>query len=1707
MKKKTLAAVAAAAAAFAAAEELHDYKLMFIPRAKAPVKIDGRVDKAEWAGAAKITDFGGGGYSYGADQYMPPTEARMMWDDKYLYIACVCHEDTAENMAKFKVDIADESGLIFSHDTVEFHLNGPNPGELPKCQVFLTPLAAKEILRIYDNGWGRETDSDYGRVADWDKAHYIGDDFWSMEAKIAHESLGTTPRVGFRLGLNIGRLRFNKNFVKASDRTPTSVRFAEIFCWANRKESQHSTRHGRGIFVESEPANVVEGLRLSYPDLDRRKVMVQTDKAYVVVENGKPSELGYLDKARQLAAEALKKYSRIADLTNAVPEPVKGLYARCFAAVNGECAKIAGKGREYAAAASCDVGELAAFGELAAKFETAVDNAYYAALRQLMLVEGKVRFPVKLEADPAAPKLERQFADAKPAPWKRVNDAVRWARPSARGTVRAFICVEFGDAYAAWELMHRLDIDADVFVMNDRFHLGRGALKPSQEHHYTEAQKRAMLETTLAENDYPLYIFIGGSPSAMPPRVQCAIAERVLAGARVVSVNGDDWGYKLAEDRGFLEGVPSPMSRLVAQPERPLDCLSEECRFPPLRRTAVGRGSYAAWNPGKSATYLMYTSLLPGWSFAPDDMFQDEYCYAAAAKAVAEGLGLRGAVKVAKVAARPAAAGAAVTVDASLVNDGEALGVKAVLVVRDRSGKVVAAPAAAEFTAAKGVSHASFVTPPLGAGRYYADVFLIEGDAAYDGRGFTAAKTADWASGAFELKKADMGRCGCTPVCRVALPPAAIAGIMPEKRIFKKDEDITAAVAVTNSAEGLAVYAELRDPRGRVIERGDFAVGGGGKAQVVFSGRRLVENCHIIAAALKDAKGAVIDRREKDVYRKIGRRDDFTVFSDGFFQGGVNGLKRGAVLDYYGIGCCQNGSPARLMFGGDPVARYRIAGAVSDIGGSMASPFFLKRIGERFRKVAAGMADKNGLFISCGDDSGIPSKFTGTVPDWVPAFLEILVERLRGMEKGGLKGHQTIKQWCNDRGLESRCSNYGSFASTFRPLGAIPKLIDALRYPADFADVAAAVRRTYLQKNGVEHFNRQNGVEIKSWSELTPAVIKSIKPTPSSEFVEFQFWLRDEVYCGSVEKLNAAWKTSLKDFFEITPETIVEQKNKGFLAAELDRRNYMRHILVTQFRTVREQVRKVDRDMQIFMGCSRYFTLVEPGIMTLGSTCPYWGKKYETEMFRRLKRQGGMVGETLGTYNSPKLSRDQRDRDVWHALLTGDNMCWFWSTFIGFRGDLAIEDGLCGYTLDALREIKRGPASLALRSRRENDAVRILFSTRSAFLEGLRSEFGSTEACCKSFQALLEGAGYQYDYFFESDIEAGAAEKEKVKVLVLPAAQRLSAKTCEGIRKFVADGGAVIADFRPATVAEDGSLLERGALDDVFGVRREGAAAKAADVKLKVEGFGGGGAFTLTAGVDASYRAAAAKAFGAGGGAHGFFLNTFGKGRALLLNFNSVALKFTAGTPDGERATEALAAALALGGVPSGRIAAFWTDGSRVLNTEISRFTRGAAEYVGFEKCPFAGEKLPGAAALKFPGKAWTYDVRKGAALGFVDSVALELKGFDTAFFTRLPYEVKGLKVTAPGEVRRGDTLRVGAEVVTEPAVNAATHVLRVDLVPPGGYSPERFAPVPYRLIDAPCGKGAAEIAIAWNEKSEYFTLEVTDVATGATFSRRVDVR
>jgi hypothetical protein len=105
---------------------------------------------------------------------------------------------------------------------------------------------------------------------------------------------------------------------------------------------------------------------------------------------------------------------------------------------------------------------------------------------------------------------------------------------------------------------------------------------------------------------------------------------------------------------------------------------------------------------------------------------------------------------------------------------------------------------------------------------------------------------------------------------------------------------------------------------------------------------------------------------------------------------------------------------------------------------------------------------------------------------------------------------------------------------------------------------------------------------------------------------------------------------------------------------------------------------------------------------------------------------------------------------------------------------------------------------------------------------GSDHRLGTSHLVRKAWEYLLTDSGVQYDFIAYDRVVTEGVPKE-YKVLILPACYALSDVEARRIIDFCRRGGTVIADFGCGLFDQHGRGRSRGALDDLFGVKHDGA--------------------------------------------------------------------------------------------------------------------------------------------------------------------------------------------------------------------------------------------------------------------------------------------
>jgi len=1731
------------------------FKLHFAPRVAVAPKVDGKLDDACWRTVDAITDFGQCTVIGPGKRRIPETSVRVAWDDKYLYVAAKCREDSPENFEAFKQVMSSSSRAFHDRDGIELHIDGNND-EHTTFVCWLTPCAEMNAHWHWDFGWGLLNDANYGLNADWEKAYAIGKDeqgdFYTVEARLALAHFELAPKVGKIFGFEPCRFRMNKTLYRP-DGSVLAKNAGMWLGWGSQGKSHHQPQgYAKIVLVESKPASVEAGLRLAYPDLDRRTILVQTGSEYAVFERGKSSTLPYAEKAKSLMDETrqlAQRYEKFASEVSNVVWKTSEWQMKQTAKTLAEFHNLDIRDGDVASTLTA-----ARIGELEKKtsaWNAAFDSAYWSLVRDAMMIERRVRVPVTLKPAADAPELNTEYKDNVFQPWERTKNIVEWAKPSAAGKRRAFITVRATGGIDAWQLAKRMDIDATIYQVT-----GEGdALGPDSDYFgenlWYAPKKRQELERALKEKGpFDAYVFIGTRIQTWPAELQCWLLERTLEGAKVIVKNGG--GPLMAPLRPYSElsaGSPRGFTKMVR--DRSLGYLGyrfEDAKIErdPLRLMPFGKGVYAHVDTDVTAAYCHTSHVAPAWPAMPEDAFQDEYGFAYFVRNVMQVIGQRGDRRALDLEegrgeiAAEAPGSVALRVAGSATWTGT-IGWK----VRGRDGTVLQEQEA-EFTVPSGTSHVSLAIDPLPAGDYYVDATLYASDGASGppggrplptavdsvvGRDLRARRSVlDFVSCKLTAAQpAKLLACGCSPNCKKLLDnPKIVDFKLAAKTLYRMAEPVKATVKVSPVAKELIVRAEIRDVRNRVIVRKDFPVDANdGVARIELA--NVPEYDWTVAHLDVSVRSPTrqFDRKSEPFFRHRGDVSDYQIFTDPPAQGGLNGIIRYSEVLNSGIDLIhyEYYSPHGLFYGADPVAHVRLDGhsGGADRGGSIANPYFLAYLKRRYGKIAADLKEKNGRFISLGDDSSAPRDFGESTPDWIVGWVDWQQDRFREearqCERQGEKNalEKTVGAWWKSHGINiPGCDDFDSTWGINNPMvrNAV-KIMQAAKTPEEARQYAAFFKGAY---GTVPRFNRAAGAKIAKWEDVTPELLQQLVFDPSPDFVRFLFWLEDKY--GTAEKLNAVWKTDVKSILDLPRETIDAQRAKGVLAPSIDKQAYLEWAFAQQGKALREAIDRQDPSIGVGFGGSWHDNALIPGLKYLDTVCPYEGGM-EIEIMRGQKHR--YVGEVLGVFGGRLTPVAMRKKQVWHGLLTGCNFGWFWPTFYS-AGDGSVDPGRFGALFEAYREIKRGPAALLVRSKRENFGIRVMVSTPSGHLSPYVAEMSTHEQAREVMSKVIESLGYQWDSITDEQVAKGELVKSGAKLLILPYVQVMSPAEAEQIRAFVQAGGTVLADARTATYDEHGVPLAKPLLGDVFGVSiGPKAVVKTQNVlvgaDLRAARSDTGGAAGVRAlpsvKVDAGVKATTAHALGnSTDGAVAFFVNECGKGRAILLNFNAAVIPFLEGRGELSGVRDALLALVepAVGKAPATLREA--ATGKPITGVEFSRFTRKGEIYIGVEKVGYGFETFPKEASVQLDRPYWVYDVRAGKKVGFTDRIPMSLTGLDIGLYSLLPEEAKAIELEVPASVKPGEALKVTATLTVsnnqtiKQSNNSSTRVFRWELVPEGGYDRENFLPYPWRLKDAPGGKATTEWAIDFNAKpGTQWTVVVTDVATGVSASKVVTVR
>jgi len=1254
-----------------------------------------------------------------------------------------------------------------------------------------------------------------------------------------------------------------------------------------------------------------------------------------------------------------------------------------------------------------------------------------------------------------------------PDPRTRTYPCVQWAKNYEGGIPRVLFIAPNQSAWDIYELAMRMDLNYDVF-----YTIRPGSFAPTTDYYHEGIKLYPELKKELAklfEEKWDVITFVDEDPYNLPPELHYKLIEKIISGTSVVCFNKNRWnvnwntypGVKEYQEISFFNTIPTSAftvlktitfeKRKIDQKGEVLPSTFEMEEVPyevkPVTVITIGKGKIFTFIPGGD-TYFGGPGIHPAQNQSPEEIIQNEYFFSLAAKLILTAANLLPSVKIKKISFIKNTFSPGENIVGNIDVDSQTNGVVEII-VRSSLGEIVYKH---QFPCKlnKNTQTIDLNIPGLDAGRYYLDVWIKKAD--------RKQKTVDWASAYFIVKH----------------PEIYIKSLFIPSLSFNHGEKLRAIVKISSISSDIKVSTNIQDVNNRILEKGPDIIPASDEIEITLPLDRTREIYNRIEVLLvKD--GRILDRKSKHFYVPRKQEKDLIVWTDGE---GLNlvGKRRREIYREYGITTVEINNNARsvVVDGLDIGTRYWLTHCTTETGGCISSPTYSAALAETFRHVTKLLLPYGGKFISTGDDSGVANDFCNCPPYWVRSVIVKFAEKYNGDHRKFALDHN-IRGWGDFRYMAWQAS--------------LTDILNLKLLPGEFDLFLESWKENYKT---IEDFNRASGTNFKSWDEITQNDLHKIK-----HINPCLLGFRDELNrkYKSIEVLNSAWKSSFSSFEDITDEEIQKLKQQGKYGGQLDKIWYLEDLFIKNMEAASRGVKEVSNEIGVGQGAASFGNIIPEVLQFLDSAIPYEGAR-DLEVIRSVPHR--YCGHTIGVYGGKAVSSAVRENQPWHVLFTGGNFIWFWSMITGgLDGDLSMNPNRSGIMLKNIQEMQKGVARALIQSERQHDGIAILHSRRSGELSGILKTMGTVFSSEIAFQNIIEDLGMQYRYTWTDEIERGILRTGEFKVLILPYAQIVSEREILEIKNFVKQGGMVIADLRTGTHDWYGNPLENGALDEIFGVKISGSDISPLSGTMVWHTDLSGTPFEKPGSItgihcDGSVKQEKAISLCSIGNSPCVFINRYGNGTAIFLNFSPTSYNFLLNRNEADTLRNLYRKIFILGGVER-KFKVLSKKGEDVKGVETAIFKNGDITYLTIEKHPLEFEKYPIPGYIFLNRNYEAYDLRKMKKIGWTDRIPVEFTGLGCYVYSLLPYKVKDIRVQMNSRFKKGDDVKIEVEVLSDNN-KAGSHTVRIDVFNPSG---KRLWPMLKK--ETVNGKVAVDIPLAYNEQAGKWKVVVTDVSTGLT--------
>ena len=614
---------------------------------------------------------------------------------------------------------------------------------------------------------------------------------------------------------------------------------------------------------------------------------------------------------------------------------------------------------------------------------------------------------------------------------------------------------------------------------------------------------------------------------------------------------------------------------------------------------------------------------------------------------------------------------------------------------------------------------------------------------------------------------------------------------------------------------------------------------------------------------------------------------------------------------------------------------------------------------------------------------------------------------------------------------------------------------------------------------------------------------------------DMRAWLKERY--ASLDALNATWQTAFATWDDVVPDTFLEAGKRNCFAAWGDHRMFMEKVFTGAYEKIIAKVRELDPAARIRMsgcqtsspytGCDYYLLHRHVGYFEA-----YTGGN-QSEFHRSFAKPDTIIGGWTGYGVKGINARLQ----IWERVLHGFTLHSVFFNFSNINPDYTYPQTAIDLSRVFIELRREGLGKLLLHTTKRDDlGIAIHYSMASihgSYVINAEQKFSKNR---DGWVSLLESCGYQYNFVATQQLEAG--ELSKYRLLILPFSIALSKKETEEIRKFVANGGFVLADFQTGVMDEHCAQYDQGSLDDLFGIVRHDTLLRPFftdqevyrnkkfgifDVAKELSGFEFAEASTRALNMEK-----VAFVHDMTGAVPAVVVNdTLPAGKAVYLNVMMDVYPEMNKKGEGAEMRALLHALLDYAGIEKFATLTDKEGNPLEAGLETVYYSDGEARYVALLRQYYSnramghdglavggtgeqhGDIMP--VIFNLPRKAHIYDMREKKYLGFTDTIESTIEEGNVRLLSVLPEQPAKLAVSLPATIAQGDEFTLG--IATKCA--GYTRVAAINFTSPSGKYGFLYSQ------NAQINGDSAELKFRFplNEELGTWTVSVKDVATGET--------